>query len=272
MTPRARLETVGERPALRIERRLAHRPERVWRAVTEPSELAKWFPAAVVVDLRPGGTIEFTFEGEETPTTGKVLEADEPRVFAFSWNEDVLRWEIIPDGDGSRLLFTHTFGRGEPAIARIAAGRTAAGWDSCLVALTASLDGEEYEQPKDWVGPIEAYVEEFGLADGEVLETGDGKVIRFRRDLVWKPLDEVWPLLTAEKAEGTIIREEPPRLLEISLPQGGVVRWEFTHSDLDGTMVEVTRTVPAGHDDVVPEALRGWREKLKEFFAAAHGS
>ncbi|MFJ8913511.1 SRPBCC family protein [Amycolatopsis sp. NPDC102389] len=272
MNARARLETVGERPALRIERRLAHRPERVWRAITEPSELAKWFPAAVTVDLRPGGTIEFTFEGEETPTVGEVLEADEPRVFAFSWNDDVLRWEITPEGDGSRLLFTHTFGRGEPAIARIAAGRTAAGWDSCLVALAALLDGEDHEPPRDWVGPIEAYTEEFGLAEGEVLETGDGKVIRFRRDLIWKPLDEVWALLASERASGTVTREEPPRLLELSLPRGGVVRWEFSHSELDGTMVELTQTVPAGQDDVVPEALRSWREKLKEFFAAVHRS
>lgn len=272
MNDRARLETVGERPALRVERRLAHSPERVWRAITEPSELARWFPAAVTVDLRPGGTIEFTFEGEETPTTGDVLEADAPRVFAFSWNDDVLRWEITPAEDGCLLLFTHTFGRGEPAIARIAAARTAAGWDSCLVALSALLDGEEYEPAQDWVGPIEAYTEEFGLADGEVLETGDAKVIRFRRDLIWKPLDKVWPLLAAEKATGTVLREEPPRLLEISLPRGGIVRWEFTHSALDGTMVEVTQTVPRGQDDVVPEALRSRREKLKEFFAAAYGS
>jgi len=148
----------------------------------------------------------------------------------------------------------------------------AAGWDSCLVALTALLDGEEHEPPRDWVGPIEAYTEEFGLAEGEVLETGDGKVIRFRRDLIWKPLDEVWALLASEKGEGTVIREEPPRLLEIGLPRGGVVRWEFSHSELDGTMVELTQTVPAGQDDVVPEALRSWREKLKAFFAAAHGS
>ncbi len=275
MTARARLETAGDRPALRIERRLAHSPERVWRAITEPAELARWFPAAVAAELRPGGVIEFTFEGEETPTVGKVLEADAPRVFAFSWNDDVLRWEIIPEGDGSRLLFTHTFGRGEPAIARVAAGRTAAGWDSCLGALVAHLDGEEFEQPQDWVGPIEAYVEEFGLADGEVLETGGGKVIRFRRDLVRKPLDEVWALLTPDRAAigpGTVTHEEPPRVLEFSLPEGGVVRWEFSHSELDGTMVELTRTLPNGLGDVVPEALREWRERLKEFFAAAHGS
>jgi hypothetical protein len=35
-------------------------------------------------------------------------------------------------------------------------------------------------------------------------------------------------------------------------------------------MVELTRTVPSGLDEVVPEALQEWRERLTEFFAAAH--
>lgn len=292
MNARARLETAGNRPALRLERRLAHSPERVWRAITDPAELAHWFPAAVTVELRPDGPIRFTFEGEETSTEGKVLEADAPRVFAFSWNDDVLRWEITPEEGGSRLLFTHTFGHGEPAIARITAARTAAGWDSCLAALISSLDGEDYEQPGDWRGPMEAYIEEFGLAEGEVLETGDGRLIRFRRDLVWKSLDHVWALLAPEPpaagsappanatidevAAGAVTRAESPRVLEFSwLHDGapaGTVRWEFVHDELDGTRVELTQTVPRELDHVVSKALQGWREKMKEFFAASLAS
>ena len=41
------LETIDGRRALRFERRLPHSPERVWRAVTEPAELARWFVAPV---------------------------------------------------------------------------------------------------------------------------------------------------------------------------------------------------------------------------------
>jgi uncharacterized protein YndB with AHSA1/START domain len=40
-----RLETVDDRPALRFERRLNHPVARVWRAVTEPDELERWFVA-----------------------------------------------------------------------------------------------------------------------------------------------------------------------------------------------------------------------------------
>ena len=42
-------QTIDGAPALRLERRLNHSIERVWRAVTEPQELARWF----VVDEVP---------------------------------------------------------------------------------------------------------------------------------------------------------------------------------------------------------------------------
>uniref|UniRef100_UPI000AFBEAB6 SRPBCC domain-containing protein n=1 Tax=Streptomyces niveus TaxID=193462 RepID=UPI000AFBEAB6 len=93
----------GGRTALRMERRLAHPPQRVWDAITRPEQLAKWFPSEVSVDLRPGGEIGFHFPGEPGPgpaMTGRVTDADEPRLFAFTWGEDHLSWEITPDGEG----------------------------------------------------------------------------------------------------------------------------------------------------------------------------
>jgi uncharacterized protein YndB with AHSA1/START domain len=41
-----RLITVEARPALRCERRLAHSVERVWRAISEPEELRRWYRPA----------------------------------------------------------------------------------------------------------------------------------------------------------------------------------------------------------------------------------
>src|SRR5205085_289579 len=60
-TVNATLHTSDGRPMLRFERRLEHPPERVWRAITEPEELAHWFPAQVEIDLRPGGAMKFSF-------------------------------------------------------------------------------------------------------------------------------------------------------------------------------------------------------------------
>ncbi|SDY71588.1 Uncharacterized conserved protein YndB, AHSA1/START domain [Amycolatopsis xylanica] len=276
---RATLHTVEERPMLRLERKLAHPPEKVWRAITDPAELKHWFPAAVKAELKPGAPIEFAFD--DVSTVGEILDCDPPRLFAFTWNEDVLRWEITPDGDGSRLLFTHTFGRGEPAIAALAAGRNATGWDVCLAALEARLDGGTSEPPAKWLEPMAAYVAEFGLDEGEVV---DG-VVRFRRDLVWKTLDEVWELLTeGEPVEpggkaplratnqyvpaDEVVTAEKPRVLEYRSGDG-VVRWEFTHDSLDGTRVEVTQTHVT--EEQRPTVLAAWHTHLDLFFAATHG-
>ncbi len=41
----ATLETANGLPVLRFERRLAHSPEKVWKAITDPAELARLVPA-----------------------------------------------------------------------------------------------------------------------------------------------------------------------------------------------------------------------------------
>ncbi len=46
------LISIDNRPALRFERRLDHSVERVWRAVTEPAELDRWFVAISSLEAR----------------------------------------------------------------------------------------------------------------------------------------------------------------------------------------------------------------------------
>jgi uncharacterized protein YndB with AHSA1/START domain len=288
---RATLQTVEGRPAVRLERRLKHPPAKVWPVISDPAELAHWFPAAIEAELKPGATIRFSMEGMEGMSTeGEILEYDEPNVFAFTWNGDVLRMELFADGEGSRLVFTHSFGRGEPAIAKLTAGRTATGWGVCLDTLEARLDGRTFEQPTNWLGPIERYVEEFGLGEGEVLDRPDGFLVRFRRDVMWKSVEEIWALLT-EEADVTIGAKPPvratnayftpdeiteaeaPRVLEYAwLHEGaasGRVRWEISHDPLEGTRVELTQTLP--NAELLPTALAVWQVQLELFFAATHG-
>ena len=101
-------EEIDGKPAVRFERRYPHPVDRVWRAVTEPDQLAHWFPTTVEVDLREGGEMTFTFPGGEMePMEGSVTVLDPPRRFAFLWGEEELRIELEPDGDGCRLRFTH---------------------------------------------------------------------------------------------------------------------------------------------------------------------
>jgi uncharacterized protein YndB with AHSA1/START domain len=133
-------ETVDGKPAVRFERRLAHPVERVWRSITEPAELAHWFPSQVSGVLRVGGTLRFSFEGG-METEGDVTELDPPRLLAFHWGTELLRFELEPDGDGTRLRLTHVLSSADQAA------RDAAGWHVCLDRLERSLSGEDATAP-----------------------------------------------------------------------------------------------------------------------------
>ena len=84
--------------------------ERVWRALTDPEELAGWL-ARAEIDLRVGGSVVLRFEdGDER---GTITELREPEVIAYTWNEgetdSLVRFELEPDDGGTRLMLRHTF-------------------------------------------------------------------------------------------------------------------------------------------------------------------
>jgi uncharacterized protein YndB with AHSA1/START domain len=148
-------ETIENRPALRFERRLSHPVEVVWRAITESGELEHWFPSRVEVDeMRPGAEMKFVFEDmplEGAPTTmsGRVLEFDPPRRFAFTWGDDHLRFELEPVDDACLLRLTVLLDLREKAA------RDAAGWHVCLDRLEQRLGKDAVDG--EWRGYYEAY-------------------------------------------------------------------------------------------------------------------
>jgi hypothetical protein len=58
---------------------------------------------------RPYLPNRFDIDPELLPTSGTVVELDPPRVFAFTWGKDLLRFELSADGRGCLLVFTHSF-------------------------------------------------------------------------------------------------------------------------------------------------------------------
>ncbi|WP_063048550.1 SRPBCC family protein [Nocardia arthritidis] len=291
---RAQLRTVDGAPTLRFERRLAHPPEKVWRAISDPGEMAAWFPAAVTAEPRPGAAMRFGFadapETIESTSDGEVLEFDPPKVYMFRWNRDVLRFELVAEGDGTLLIFTHVLGGGPEA--RLGAARSAVGWDRCLSALTAALDGARTEPDTTWLADIEGYIADFGLDAGACEKVADRYVLRFARDLVWQPLDRLWSLLVEQETPsvgahppvratnqhveaGELLDIEPPRSMEYQWRHdgavAGTVRWAFeADSDL-GVRVVLTQTLPAKLAALRPELLAAWQVHLELFFAATQG-
>ena len=148
------LETIDGRPALRFERRLAHPVERVWRAVTEPAELERWFPAAA--DWTPAAGETFEAGGE----AGQITELDPPHLIAWTFAGDLYRFELRAEQQGCVLVFIHVFDD------RTLAAQTAAGWETYLSRLEPHLAGSfltEEEAHKPWAEIHEHYAERFGV-------------------------------------------------------------------------------------------------------------
>jgi uncharacterized protein YndB with AHSA1/START domain len=146
----ATLLTDRARPAIRLERRLPDPPEIVWQALTDREQLRSWFPCDVIVSggrWEVGAAITFPFPKEvlDLTLTGEVLEVDEPNVLAYTWGEDRLRFELVADGRGTRLVLVDE-------LPPEAAARNAAGWESCL----DRLEGREPAQDA-WQQRFEAY-------------------------------------------------------------------------------------------------------------------
>ena len=135
------LETIARRPALRFERRLAHSVERVWRAVSEPAELERWFPAAAEWTPAAGETFE------AGGATGEVTDVDAPHHLAWTFDGERYSFKLAAHESGCLLVFTHVFDD------RARAAQTATGWDAYLSRLEAHLDGgflSEEEAHEPW--------------------------------------------------------------------------------------------------------------------------
>lgn len=133
-TTRANTETIE------VDQFLAHPPQRVWRALTEPELMARWW---AVGDIRPIEGHEFTLDMDawgQVPC--QVLEVDPHRRLVFTFTENwTLTWTLVPEGRGTRLLLEHSGFDLDQRIDRHAFDHMGPGWrDEVLPALADTLD------------------------------------------------------------------------------------------------------------------------------------
>ena len=112
---------------------------KVWAALTAPERIADWLGAAEI-DLRPGGSLRLTFN-ESHSAEIEITEVDAPRLFAWVWTIEGratrVRFELTPEGDGTRLTLTHSglsTRAGRDSMVR-------AGWHAHLEGLADAIDG-----------------------------------------------------------------------------------------------------------------------------------
>jgi uncharacterized protein YndB with AHSA1/START domain len=124
-------------------RDLAHPPEKVWEALTDPAQLREWAPFVADRNLGTLGDTTLTMIDGETreDLPAVVKHADRPSVLEYTWGNDCVRWELSASESGTRLTLRHT-------VADLDwVPKVAAGWHICLVVAERMLD-------EDPVGPI----------------------------------------------------------------------------------------------------------------------
>ena len=144
---------------LRFTRTLVHPRTKVWRAVTEPEQLARWFPTTIDGERAAGAPLRFTFPNETAePFDGEMLAYEPESAIEFRWGPDLVRIELRLVGEGTELTLLDTLEE------RGKAARDGAGWHTCLDALEAALAGEDEAraQMDTWAAVHPHYVESFG--------------------------------------------------------------------------------------------------------------
>lgn len=98
--------------AVSFEIDLAHPPEKVWRALTEPDLLAEWLLPVIDLRLAPGA--EFTFKTQPHPDwDGSVrcrfVEIERHRTLSYTWTvgemalDTLVTFTLTPTAGGTRL-------------------------------------------------------------------------------------------------------------------------------------------------------------------------
>ena len=123
--------------AIRFERSLRHPRERVWRALTETAQLRQWFVDVLDYDrstlvFAPSAALVFV-AGGEVVGRGVVTGYEPPRLLEFTWDEEVLRWELAELDTGCRLVFTNIVDSPETAAA------VTEGWALSLERIEATM-------------------------------------------------------------------------------------------------------------------------------------
>jgi uncharacterized protein YndB with AHSA1/START domain len=143
------MESTAEQVSLEREVRIAASPETIWDFLVDEDKATRWMGQTASFDARPGGA----YRNEVIPghvARGEFVELDPPRRLVFTWGwepgkdgpnpvppgSSTVEIELVPDGEGTLLHFTH---RDLPSAA--AAESHGHGWDHYLERLELAATG-----------------------------------------------------------------------------------------------------------------------------------
>jgi uncharacterized protein YndB with AHSA1/START domain len=135
--------------AVRREIAIAASPETIWEFLVDPEKATRWMGQSASFDPRPGGEYRVKVIPGNV-ASGEFVELDPPHrlVWTWGWEQEsaspvssgstTIEVELVPDGEGTLLRFTHS---GLPDAD--AAQRHAHGWDHYLARLRIVARGDD---------------------------------------------------------------------------------------------------------------------------------
>ena len=96
--------SANETRSVVVEREIAHAPEKIWRALTEPHLIEEWL---MKTDFKPAAGQKFTLRGDWGAVDCQVLEIEPIKALSYSWAahglESVVNWTLTPTSKGTHL-------------------------------------------------------------------------------------------------------------------------------------------------------------------------
>ncbi len=92
-----------------VERELAHPPERVWRALTQPHLIAEWL---MTNDFEPVVDHRFNFRADWGSVDCQVMAVEPHKTLSYTWGAyglgSVVTWTLTPTSTGTHLRMEHS--------------------------------------------------------------------------------------------------------------------------------------------------------------------
>jgi uncharacterized protein YndB with AHSA1/START domain len=87
-----------------VEREIAHPPEKIWRALTQPHLIQEWLMKS---DFKPVVGHDFKFSADWGSVDCQVVTVEPNRTLSYTWGayglESVVTWTLTPISTGTHL-------------------------------------------------------------------------------------------------------------------------------------------------------------------------
>jgi uncharacterized protein YndB with AHSA1/START domain len=130
-----------EKGTIRLDHFYSQDAARVWRALTEPALVARWWAAG---DIRAEVGHRFEMDmGRWGMQPCEVLAVDPLRLFRYRFAQPtldtIITWELTPEGSGTRLTLTHEGFDLDSELGRRAFEGMKPGWPGILAKIATTI-------------------------------------------------------------------------------------------------------------------------------------